>query len=70
MITTITPKEQVLYGFIEQLERSNKELLAACYAVLHDCDDLDMVPSNEPGRDEGPWLMVTNAIARATGEPK
>lgn len=42
-------------------------LLAALQAVLHDCENLDMVESNEPGRDAGPWLMATNAIAKATG---
>jgi len=43
------------------------DLLEALQAVLHDCPDLDMVESNEPGRDAGPWLMATNAIAKAIG---
>ena len=43
------------------------ELLAALQAVLHDINDLDMFESNEPGRDEGPWLLATKAIAKATG---
>ena len=43
------------------------DLLEACYAVLHDCDDIDMVESNEPGRDKGPWQMLNEAIAKATG---
>ena len=42
-------------------------LLAALQAVLHDCENLGMVESNEPGRDVGPWLMATNAIQKATG---
>ena len=45
------------------------DLLAACYAVLHDCDDLDMVESNEPGREKGPWQMLNEAIAKAEGKP-
>lgn len=50
-----------------QLIAAAPELLAALQAVLHDCENLDMVESNEPGRDAGPWLMATNAIAKATG---
>lgn len=43
------------------------DLLAACYAVLHDCDDIDMVESNEPGREKGPWQMLNEAISKAVG---
>jgi len=43
------------------------DLLEALLAVLHDCEDLDMVSSNQPGRSKGPWLMATEAIAKATG---
>lgn len=42
--------------------------LEALKAVLHDCDDLDMVQSNQPGRDKGPWLMATEAIAALEAE--
>ena len=50
-----------------QLISSAPDLLAALQAVLDDCPDLDMVSSNEPGRDKGPWSMATEAIAKATG---
>ena len=52
---------------IEHLKSVNEDLLAACYAVLHDCEDIDMVKSNEPGRDKGPWEMLNEAIAYAEG---
>ena len=50
-----------------QLIAAAPDMLAALYAVLHDCDNLDMVESNEPGRDIGPWEMANAAIAKATG---
>ena len=52
---------------LRRLHEVNQELLDACYAVLHDCDDIDMVESNEPGREKGPWQMLNEAIAKATG---
>lgn len=44
------------------------ELLAALQAVLHDCEDLDMVPSNEPGREKSAFDLAIEAISKATGE--
>lgn len=51
-----------------QLIKAAPKLLAACYAVLHDCNDIDMVESNEPGREKGPWQMLNEAIAEALGD--
>ena len=50
---------------LRRLHEVKQELLDACYAVLHDCDDIDMVESNEPGREKGPWQMLNEAIAKA-----
>lgn len=69
---------KVLSEDMKQVERTANakliaaapDLLAALQAVLHDCNDLDMVESNEPGRDKGPWQMATEAIAKAIGETK
>ena len=44
------------------LAEAAKLALGALHAVLHDCDDIDMVESNEPGRDAGPWQLSNDAI--------
>lgn len=44
------------------------ELLRALQAVVNDCHDLDMVPSNERGRTTTAFEMAVSAIERATGE--
>ena len=64
---TVNPQHEGECEANARLIASAPDLLEALQAVLHDCDDLDMVESNEPGRDAGPWLMATNAIAKATG---
>jgi hypothetical protein len=43
------------------------DLLEALQAVLNDCHDLDMVPSNERGRDIGAFDMAVAALAKAEG---
>jgi hypothetical protein len=43
------------------------DLLEACKAVLHDCEDLDMVESNQPGRQTTVFELLTTAIAKAEG---
>jgi hypothetical protein len=43
------------------------DLLIALEAVMHDCDDLDMVPSNEPGRKTSAFELACAAIAKARG---
>lgn len=52
----------------ERIRKAAPMLLEALQAVLHDCNDLDMVESNQPGRDKGPFQMAMEAIAAATGE--
>lgn len=47
----------------DALKDAARLALDALYAVLHDCDDIDMVESNEPGRDVGPWQLSNDAIA-------
>lgn len=46
------------------LKEAAAQAKEALQAVLHDCDDLDMVESNQPGRDKGPWEMAMEAIAK------
>ena len=62
-----TDAEKHAAAELRRLHEVNRELLDACYAVLHDCDDIDMVESNEPGREKGPWQMLNEALAKATG---
>ena len=57
----------------QRLRDAAKGALVALGAVMHDCDDLDMVGSNEPGRDVGPWELSHAAITQlraALGEGK
>lgn len=44
------------------------ELLRALQAVVNDCHDLDMVPSNERGRTTTAFELAVSAIEKATGE--
>ena len=50
---------------IAELRSQRDALLKAAKATLHDCPDIDQIPSNEPGRDEDAWTLLYNAIARA-----
>jgi hypothetical protein len=38
------------------------KLFTAVKAVLHDCPDLDMVPSNEPGREKQAFELAHDAL--------
>lgn len=53
---------------VAELEALNAGMLKALNAVLHDCDNLDMIPSNEPGRDESAYDLVC-AMLNATPTP-
>ncbi|QHJ82341.1 MAG: hypothetical protein [Caudoviricetes sp.] len=44
------------------------ELLRAVQAVVNDCHDLGMLPSNERGREITAFEMAISAIEKATGE--
>lgn len=44
------------------------ELLEALEAVINDCHDLDMVPSNDSGRTATAFELAVSAIAKATGQ--
>lgn len=51
-----------------RLIAASPELLRALQAVVNDCHDLDMVPSNERGRTTTAFELAVAAIAKATGE--
>lgn len=44
------------------------DLLMALKAIVNDCHDLDMVPSNERGRTTTAFELAIFAIEKATGE--